>query len=144
WDAVTVERFAPAFEIGLGLMAAEIAVIASDPNPATFDNTIVPLENSGRHFDRAETVFGVWTGNLNTPELQAVEREWSPKITAAYDQITFDEKLFSRIASVYEARASAKLTAEQTRLLERTYDRFVRAGAKLTQAQKQQLGAINQ
>jgi peptidyl-dipeptidase Dcp len=76
--------------------------------------------------------------------VQAVDREWSPKLAAADDAITFNGELFSRIAAVHAARRSAGLTPEQQRLVELTYDRFVQAGAKLSPPQKEQLGRINQ
>jgi len=144
WDKVNAQAFPPAFELGIALRAAEIDAIATSPEPPTFANTLVPLEDAGRHQDRAETLFGVMTSNLNAPEVQAVDTEWSPKLAAAYDAITFNEKLFARIAAVHDGRESAGLSAEQKRLVELTYDRFVRAGAKLTAEQKQQLGAMNQ
>src|SRR5262245_22822740 len=60
WDRVKTERFPVAFERGLALLAAEIAVITTNPDPATFENTIVPYEDSGRHDNRVGTLFGVW------------------------------------------------------------------------------------
>src|SRR5262249_62083413 len=71
-------------------------------------------------------------------------REWSPKQAAAQDAIVFNEKLFQRISAVYDGRAKAGLSPEQDRLLTRTYDRYVRAGAKLSPEQKKKLGEINQ
>ena len=144
WDKVQTEKFASAFTAGLALRAAEVAVITANPDAPTFANTIVPLEDSGRHLDRAQTVFGVKTSSLNTPDVQAVDREWSPKFAAADDAITFDTKLFGRIATVYTNRDSAGLDAEQKRLVELTFDQYVRAGAKLTPAQKTEMGRINQ
>ncbi len=143
WDKVTVDGFAPAFTTGVALLAAEIDVIATNPEPPTFANTVAALEDAGRHEDRAETLFSVMTSNLNTPEVQAVDREWSPKLTAVYDAITFNDKLFARIAAVYAARDTG-LTAEQKRLVELTHDRFVNKGAKLNAKQKAELGTINQ
>jgi peptidyl-dipeptidase Dcp len=131
WDKAKAAAFPPAFETGLTLLAAEIDAIATDPEPPTFKNTIAALENAGRHDDRAETLFGVLSNNLNTEDVQKVDTEWSPKITAAHDAIVFNDKLFSRIAKVYEGREKAGLTTEQKRLVELTYDRYVRAGAKL-------------
>ncbi|NUP12530.1 MAG: M3 family metallopeptidase [Polyangiaceae bacterium] len=144
WDKVKADLFPGAFELGIALLLAEIDVIAEDPAPPTFANTIVPLEDAGRHQNRAEVLFSVLTSNLNTPDVQAVDREWSPKIAAAYDQIIFNEKLFAKISAVYAARENAGLKPEQKRLLERTYDQYVRAGAKLTPDQKKRLGEINQ
>jgi peptidyl-dipeptidase Dcp len=144
WDQVKAEAFPPAFQLGLDLLLAEVDVIALNPAPPTFANVIGALEDAGRHEGRAEILFGVMTNNMNTPEIQAVDREWSPKIAAAGDKVTFNEKLFARIAAVYEAREKSGLTAEQKRLLERTYDQYVRAGAKLNAEQKKRLGDINQ
>ncbi len=144
WDKVKVPLFAPAFTAGLALQTAEVSVITSNPEPPTFANTMVPLEDLGRHVDRAQTLFGVMTSSLNTPDVQAVDREWSPKFAAAADAITFDAKLFARLSAIYAARDTSNLTAEQKRLVELTYDRFVRAGAKLDQAQKAEMGRINQ
>lgn len=144
WDQVKAERFPPAFTKAMALVKAEIAVIASDSAAPSFANTIYALDNSGRSLRRAQTLFGVMTGNLNTPPIQAIDREWSPKIAAAYDEIIFNQKLFARVAAVHAAREQSNLTAEQKRLVERTYDRFVRAGAKLGPEEKKRLGQINQ
>jgi peptidyl-dipeptidase Dcp len=144
WDKLQPAAFPPAFEIGLALQLAEVDAVATDPEAPTFANTIVPLEDGGRHEGRAENLFGVWTSNLSTPEVQAVEREWAPKLAEVGDKITFNQPLFARIEAVYNARATSDLTAEQQRLVERTYDQFVRVGARLTAEQKQRLGQINQ
>ena len=89
-------------------------------------------------------MFGVYTSNLANPEVQAVEREWAPKLAEVNDKIVFNPKLFARLEAIYQARATSNLTPEQQRLVERTYEQFQRAGAKLTTEQKAQLGAINQ
>ncbi len=142
WDRLEASRFPAAFTTGLALLLAEIKVIDLNPEAPTFDNTFLPYMDAGRHEDRAETLFSVATGNMNSDEFQAVDLEWSPKMTAAYDSISFDDALFARIAKIYDDRAS--LTTEQQRLVELTYDRFVQSGAKLTADQKAQMGAINQ
>ena len=144
WDKIKSDLFGAAFTTGLELQDAEVAVITSNPEAPSFGNTMVALEDLGRHADRAQTLFSVMTSSLNTPDVQAVDREWSPKFAAASDKITFDEKLFARLSAVYEQREKAGLTPEQKRLVELTYDRFVRAGAKLTAAQKTEMGRINQ
>jgi peptidyl-dipeptidase Dcp len=142
WDRVKVAGFGAAFSLGLELLRAEVATIGSELSPATFDNTIAALERAGRHLGRAETLFGVLSSNLNTEDVQALEREWSPKLTAAHDAVVFDAALFARIEAVHGA--SGGLEPEQKRLTQLTYERFVRAGAKLSPAQKAQLGEINQ
>jgi peptidyl-dipeptidase Dcp len=144
WDKVKASAFPAAFALGIELRQAEIDAITADDAAPSFANTIVPLENAGRHLDRAQTLFGVMTGNLNLPEVQAVDREWSPKLAAADDALTFDEKLFARLQAVYDGREQSGLTPEQQRLVELKYDRYVRQGAKLNGAQKAQLGQMNQ
>jgi peptidyl-dipeptidase Dcp len=143
WDKLKLAGIPGAFTAGIALLLAEVEVIANQPESATFENTLSALEDAGRHQHRAEVLFSVLTSNLNTPEVQAVDREWSPKLSAAYDSITFNEKLFKRIAAVHGARESG-LTPEQRRLVELTYDRFVQAGAKLSAQHKAELGRINQ
>ena len=144
WDQVKPGLFPAAFETGIETRRAEIRAITDNTAPATFQNTIVPLENAGRQLDRVQVLFAVMTNNMNSPEYQALDREWSPRLAAAYDEIVFNEKLFGRIEDVYEARAGAGLTAEQNRLVERTYEQLVRAGAKLDAEGKAELGRINQ
>ncbi|MEI5686789.1 M3 family metallopeptidase [Sphingomonas kyungheensis] len=142
WDKVTPELFPEAFTVGLAERAAEYRRIADNPAAPTFANTFVPMQLAGQRFGRVMTLFGVMTGNRNTPAYQALDREWSPKIAAASDAITFDAKLFARIAAIYAARA--QLDSQQQRLVTRTYDSFVRQGAKLDAAQKARLSQYNQ
>lgn len=144
WDRAKSDAIGPAFTLGLQLLMAEIDVIATNPAPPTFATVFVPLQDSGRHQDRAETIFGVMTSSLNTPDVQAVDREWSPKLAAAYDAITFNSALFAKIAAVYAARATAGLTPQEQRLVELTYERYVSSGAQLDAAGKAKLGEINQ
>jgi peptidyl-dipeptidase Dcp len=144
WDKLNVAGFGKAFETGLALLLAEVDVIAANPEPPTFQNTFVPLEDAGRHSDRAQTLFSILTNNLSTPEAQAVDKEWSPKIAAAYDKITFNAKLFGRVAAIHDGLDKSSLTPEQRRLVELNYDRFVRAGAKLSDDDKAKVGKINE
>src|SRR5678816_2456832 len=116
---------------GMAEALAVIDKIANDPAPPTFENTIVGLERSGRALDRVSNIFGVYSNTMSTPEFQKVEEEMAPKLAAFSDQITQNEKLFKRIAAVYDARDAAKLTPEQKRLAWLDYTNFVRAGAKL-------------
>jgi peptidyl-dipeptidase Dcp len=141
WDKLDVAAFPKAFELGIALGLAEIDVIAENPEPATFDNTIVALERTGRYGRRAETLFSVMASSLSTPAIQAVEKDWSPKQAAAADKATFNAKLFARIATVYAARDA--LTPEQRRLVELRYERFVKAGAKLSPDEQAKVGKLN-
>jgi peptidyl-dipeptidase Dcp len=144
WDRADPTLVPTAFDLGIRLQEAEIQAIASNPAPPTFENTIAAMQNAGRHLDRASTVFAVMTDNVSTPAVQDVEAEWSPRLTAAGNAITFNRALFARIADLYERRATLGLDAQQLRLLERTYAGFRRVGAALNPEQQARLGAINE
>jgi peptidyl-dipeptidase Dcp len=111
WDLVKVGLFGPAFTTGVALRAAEVDVIANNPEPPTFANTYAALEDAGRHLNRAETLFSVMTSNMNSPDVQKVDEEWSPKLSAASDAITFNTKLFALLQADYDARTTANLSA---------------------------------
>ena len=144
WDKVRPELFPDAFTRALAEREAEYRRIADNPAAATFANTVVPLQTAGQRLGRVLTMFGTMTGNISTPAYQALDREWSPKLAAAQDRLTFDPKLFARIEAVYAAHTSSGLDAKQQRLVTRLYDGYVRQGAKLDAAHKAQLSAINQ
>lgn len=144
WDQGTPERYKTAIDVAIVEQRADYAAIVSNQAAATFDNTFLPVQRAGRTMDRVGRMFSVMTSNLNTPEIQALNREVAPKFAAARDEITFNEPLFKRIETVYAARQGSGLTAEQVRLVERTYDYYVRSGAKLNAGQKKKLSAINQ
>ena len=144
WDKVKPELFPAAFEAALAERKQDYDRIANNPAKPTFANTFVPMQNAGQTLNRVMALFGVMTGNMNTPAYQALDREWSPKLSKASDEITFNPKLFARIEAIYKARDTSGLDAQQKRLVTRTYDSFVRQGAKLTPAQKEELSAFNQ
>jgi hypothetical protein len=145
FDRLAAAALPAALETGVALRGAELEAIVTDPAPATFANTIAALEGAGRHLHRAETLFGVMASGLNSPDVQAVEEQWSPKLAAAADQqINFNQALFARIAAVHADRATAGLDPVQVRLVEKYYDGMVRRGAKLDADGKAKLGAVNQ
>ena len=144
WDQAKPELFPAAFEAALADRRAEIDAIASSSAPPTFENTIAALERSGDTLDRVAPLFAVLRQNVGTPEIQALDREWQPRLSAAEDAITFNPGLFKRIEAVHRLPAASGLTPEQKRLTERTYDSFVRRGARLDEAQKGKLSGINQ
>ena len=141
---VRVADFAPALEAGMAEEKREIDAIANNPAPPTFANTIVALEKAGAALNRVENIFGIWSSNLKTPDVAAVETAMAPKLSAFGDQITQDPRLFARIDAVYNAPATAKLTPEQQRLVWVDWRRFVQQGAKLSPADKATFGANNE
>ncbi|WP_240410486.1 M3 family metallopeptidase [Hymenobacter oligotrophus] len=144
FDKVKVEHFKPALEAAMAENLREIQAIADNKQPATFDNTIGALERAGQRLDEVQTVYGIWSGTLSTPEVQAVQREMAPKMAAFSDQINQNAALFKRIEAVYNAPDKKKLTPEQQRLTWVYYNNFVRAGAKLDATAKARLSKINQ
>jgi peptidyl-dipeptidase Dcp len=144
WDAVAPGLFPDAFGRAIVEQHAEVAAIAGAAAAPTFDNTIVRLEGVGRMLDRLQVLFGVMVENMSSPEYQALDQTWSPRLAAASDEIVFNRTLFRRIEVVHAGRHTAGLTAEQLRLVERVYERFVRSGARLDDTQQARLGQINQ
>ena len=144
WDQVRADLFPQAFQFGIDEQKREVLAIANNPAPATFGNTIVALERAGERLGRVQTLFGVMTNNMASPEIQALAKDWGPKLAAASDEITLNPKLFQRIKRVYEARTRSGLDAAQQRLVTRYYESYVRNGANLAPTQKQQLSQYNQ
>jgi peptidyl-dipeptidase Dcp len=144
FDRVKVADFKPALEAAMAEELKEIDAIAGNPAPPDFANTVAALEGAGRTIARVASLFAVYSSTLSTPEFQAVEQEMAPKLAAFTDVIAQNEKLFARVAAVYEARDRLSLTPEQQRLVWLDYSNFVHAGAKLDKPAKARLTAINQ
>ena len=144
FDKVKVSDFKPALDAAMAENQAEIDKITANTAAANFENTIAALEKTGHTLDRVSTIYGIWSGSMSTPEMEAVDTEMAPKLTAFSDKISQNAPLFKRIEAVYNSPAKNKLTAEQQRLTWVYYTNFVRGGAKLGPEQKARLGAINQ
>ena len=144
WDKANHKLFQPAIDKASELYLAEVDAIAASTDPASFDNTLAALERAGKPLDRVATLFFVMTGNRNTPEIQKLTGVIRPKLSEVSDKVNFNAKLFARIKAVYDARDKSELNAEQKRLVEKTYDDFVRRGANLDAEKKKRMGEINQ
>ena len=140
---IKTEHFMPALEEGMKRQKLEIGAIVKNPAKATFKNTVAALDDSGLLLGKVYSVFGLLTGAETNDALQALEAKVGPMLAAHQDDIYLNEGLFQRVKAVYDHRASQKLNAEETMLLEKTYRRFVRGGANLEAAQKDRLRAIN-
>ncbi len=142
WDQVeNTSAFPAAFDEAIALWLAEIDAIADDPSAATFDNTLGALERSGKPLDRVANLFFTLTGSRNTPAVQKLSGEIRPKLSKADDKVNFNKKLFERVAAVHAARAT--LDAQQKRLVEKSYEDFVRRGANLSSEKQARMGEIN-
>ena len=120
----------------------EIKAIDENPEAATFENTIVAMEKSGQDLMRARKIFDNLTASATNDSLQAIKADLAPKLAAHSDAITLDAKLFSRVKAVYDQRETMEPTDK--RLVERYYARFVRAGALLDDAGKEELKKLNE
>ena len=143
FDKIADTDFAPAFDRGMAEQLQEVQAIANDAEPATFENTILALEKSGRELDRATSVFFNLVGTDTNPAREKLRADYAPKFSAHGDAIRLDPKLFARIKSLYDQRASLGLDAQGQRLVERYYTDFVRGGANLGDADKTRLKDIN-
>ncbi|MGI8942893.1 MAG: M3 family metallopeptidase [Qipengyuania sp.] len=140
---ISEEDYLPAFEQAMAIQKAEVQAIIDNPAPPTFENTIVALEKSGRMLSRVGAVFFALTGSNTTDRLDEINTEISPRLSAHSDSITLNPELFARVKAVYDNRAAMSMTPEDATLLEDTYDSMVHAGALLTDAQREQVKAIN-
>lgn len=143
FDKILPEHFMPAFERGMSLHDAEIDAITSNNDEPTFGNVILAYDNSGQMLAQTELVFGMLCAAENNDKLQALQEQAMPLLAAHSDKILLNEKLFERVKAVYDKRAALGLDSEQSRLLQKTYDAFVRAGALLGEEQKARLKEIN-
>jgi peptidyl-dipeptidase Dcp len=143
-DKIQNEHFAPAIEEGMKEQLQEIEAIANNREAATFENTIVAMERSGELLDRATNVFYNLTASNTNPDLEKLQTEMAPKLSAHTDAIYLNPKLFERVKSLYERRADLNLDPESSRLLERYYTLFVRSGANLSDADKAKLRQLNE
>jgi len=138
------EHFLPAFEQAFTDHAAEITAITHDPTVPDFDNTITALERAGRLLSKVSAVFYDLVSAHSNPAILEIDKEVSIRMARHWNPIMMNAVLFGRIAMLHEQRASLKLTGEQKRLLERTYTRFHRAGAGLSEEAKTRMAEINE
>ena len=143
FDKIKVEHYKPAFIKGMEEQKKEIEAIVKNKKTATFENTIVALDRSGKLLNKVSSVFyGQNSANTNA-EMQAVSRELSPLLSKHSDDITMNAELFKRVKYVYDNQDKMNLDKEQKKLLEETYKDFVRSGANLNAEQQQRLRELN-
>ena len=140
---ITDEHYAPAFEIGMEQHRAEVEAIATNPQPPTFDNTVVALERTGQVLDRVSTVFYSRASAHTNPRIEALQAEVAPELAAHRDAITLDPRLYARLRALYDRRDDLGLDDESRRLLEKRVDDAVRNGAELDDDGKARLRELN-
>ncbi len=143
FDRIDDAHYAPAFERGMADQIAEIEAIAGASEPPTFENTIVALERSGQLLNRVAATFFALSSADTNDAINAIRNEMAPRLAAHTDRMLLDAGLFARVESLYEQRADLDLDDESRRLVEEYYVDFVRAGARLSDAEKERMQAIN-
>lgn len=143
FDQVRAEHYPSAFDAGMAQQVAEILAITSDPTPATFQNTLVALERSGRLLTRTSQLFYNLVSAASTPAIRRIETDYAPRLAAHRDRVRLDQALFTRIDAVYSGRVDHEFRPEQVALIERYHLDFVLAGARLDPAARAQLGELN-
>ncbi|MFT2091768.1 M3 family metallopeptidase [Paraglaciecola sp. 2405UD69-4] len=144
FDKMDLSYLKPALEQGMAKNLSEIQAIVNNPNPATFENTIIPLEKSGSELSRVFKYWGIWSSNLSSPEFREIQKEMVPELSAFRSKITGNEALFSRVKAVFESEELKFLTPEEQRVVLLTYSSFARNGATLKGDAKLRYAEINQ
>ena len=144
FDRIRPEHFPPAFDRGMQEQIAEIAAIAGPGAAPSFADTIEALERGGRLLERVSRVFFNLTASNTDDTLEAIARDYAPRLARHHMRIALDPDLFARIADLHRRRASLGQDTDQLRLIERYYLRFVRNGALLKAEQKQRMAAISE
>lgn len=144
FDLISEAHYLPAFREGIKRQKDEIQTIVNNEEAPTFENTLLALENSGEILSRVSSVFyNISSANTND-EIQAIAEEISPELSAHRDDIALNEKLFARIQTLWENKATLNLNSQQTKVLENQYKSFVRGGANLPEDKKGRLREINE
>ena len=142
FNAISDDDFAPALDEALAAHDAEIAAIAQNVSPASFENVIGALESAGGALDKVLSVFFTVAGADSNSAREELQRDFSPKLAAHFSRITANKALFQRLQDVWTNRDQLNLTDEQARVLMLTHRGFVRAGAALTGVEDTRMAEI--
>ena len=144
FNRIAVEDYEPAIREGMARQNREIDAIINNPQPATFQNTVLALEKSGRLLQQVENVFGNLLSAETNDAMQELAKKLMPLLDEHANNIGLNEKLFARVKAVYEQRQAEGLTAEQLKLVEETYEGFIRNGVNLQGADKAKYRELSQ
>lgn len=143
FDKIKTEHFKPAILEGISTHQAEINVIANNMQPATFENTILAMENAGELLSNVNIVFSNLNSANTNKEIQDIAKEMAPNLSAHRDNIYLNEKLFAKVKTLWDKKETLGLNLEQAKILDNAYKDFVRSGANLSNADKEILRKIN-
>ncbi|MCC8152875.1 MAG: M3 family metallopeptidase [Tannerellaceae bacterium] len=137
FDVIKLEHYEPAFDEGIRRLSDEVEKIARNPEPATFENTVVALDRSGDLLDKVSSAFFNVLNADSNDEMMELSQKVSPKLSDCYNNIYLNEALFQRVKKVYEQREQLNLSQEDKRLLEKQFEAFQKKGANLSPEQKE-------
>lgn len=143
FEQIQYSDYLPALEAGIAQKKAEIDAIVNNPAEPTFENTIMPLENSGEIFDKVTKVFFALSESDSSPEMTEISETFMPAVTKFSDELTMNDKLFARIKRIYDNRDKAGLAPDQKRAVEEYYKNFTLNGALLPAEKKAELMKVN-
>ena len=143
FDKIKIEHYEPAFKKGIEEQNQNIQAIIDNKQEPDFENTIVALDNSDPILSRVSAIFFNMTDAETTDELTQLSIKIAPVLSEHNDNIYLNQALFKKVNAVYQKKETAKLTTEQSRLLDETYKSFVRSGANLDNQKQARLREIN-
>ena len=143
FDEIRTEHYAPAFEEAMKMHNAEIQAIVECEEEPTFENVILAMDNAGVKLYELNLIFGMLSSSDLDEKMQEVQNNMMPRIEEHYNAIMLNDALFVRVKAVYDKRNSLNLDDVQMRLVEKTYNDFVRSGALLSEEDKARLMQIN-
>ncbi|RTY92910.1 M3 family peptidase [Flavobacterium sp. RSP46] len=143
FDKIKNEHFKPAILEGISAHQAEVNAVANNTQPATFENTILAMENAGELLSNVNTVFSNLNSANTNKEIQNIAKEMAPNLSAHRDNIYLNEKLFAKVKTLWDKKETLGLNLEQAKILDNAYKDFVRSGANLSNADKEILRKIN-
>ena len=137
FNEIKTEHYEPAFDEGIKQLDSEVQAIANETQPATFENTIVALERSGKLLNKVSSAFFNVLNAEADDEMMEISQRISPKLSESSNNIFLNEKLFARVKSVYEQKDRLNLSTEDAKLLEETFESFSVRGANLNPEDKE-------
>lgn len=143
FDKIKTEHYAPAFEEAMKMHNEEIAAIVTSEEEPSFENVILAMDNAGVKLYELNLIFGMLSSSDMDDKMQEVQNTMIPRVEEHYNSIMLNDKLFEKVKAVYDKRKSLKLDEVQMRLVEKTYNKFVRSGALLSGEAKERLMTIN-
>ena len=141
FDKFGTKDYEAGFDAGIAQHTAQVQAIANNPEPATFENTLVEMEKSGELLNRVSAAFYNLSGLISDDEYQRISKKMAPELSAHSDDIYLNGALFKRVQTIYDNKDA--LNAEDQRLVDFYYKQFVKAGAKLSDAEKAKMREIN-